>query len=455
MSSRREAIRQEHGVVMVLVVFVTALLASLSLLLINHVTDEVHRSGQAVSESKAFQAAEAGVDDYIAKLLDDRLYYAHVVHPGEATRRDTPSGTLVSGGTSGVTWSYSLVWAYPNGFDHWRAVGNGYEYSLEITPPDAGSQVIKIVSTGRKLNSSTGQRTIEIRIRPSSLADFQRVVNGDVSWGVGATTNGKLYAAGTITHDGTAAADIYAEEQIVGSTTLTNGAIKYDSDSNPTIRTVIKNPINFSALLASLVDIQRASSVAGVYLDDATKAAWRLVFAADGTFTAQKCTKTSGNEVEDVAATCGTATSYNVPANGAVYTAQTAIVSGVVDGRVTVGSNDDIVVADNISYETIGDDVLGLVAKNDVWGAAYAPTNLTWRAGVIAQSGTWKGAGPNGTKNTMTWYGSSTTQDGGSWTMFNTRVYSYDTSLLYLPPPWFPVIEDAYTVILFRELPAN
>jgi hypothetical protein len=39
--------------------------------------------------------------------------------------------------------------------------------------------------------------------------------------------------------------------------------------------------------------------------------------------------------------------------------------------------------------------------------------------------------------------------------MFNTRVYSYDTSLLYLPPPWFPVIEDAYTVILFRELPAN
>jgi hypothetical protein len=38
--------------------------------------------------------------------------------------------------------------------------------------------------------------------------------------------------------------------------------------------------------------------------------------------------------------------------------------------------------------------------------------------------------------------------------MFDPRVYSYDQDLLYLPPPWFPVIEDAYTIVLFRELPA-
>ena len=39
--------------------------------------------------------------------------------------------------------------------------------------------------------------------------------------------------------------------------------------------------------------------------------------------------------------------------------------------------------------------------------------------------------------------------------MFRTRVYQYDDSLLYLQPPWFPTVEDAYTVLLQRELTAR
>jgi Tfp pilus assembly protein PilX len=432
---------------MVLVVFVMALLTLLSVLLIDTVQSEGDRSAQAVRSDAAFQAAEAGVDDYIAKLIDDRLYYAHQVHAGEATRLDS-GGTQVAAGNA---WAYSLDWTYPNGSDTWRQLTNGYEYSLQITPPEAGSLSIRILSTGRKAGSDTDQRTIEVLVRPSSIADFQRVVNGNVGWGSTATTNGKLYANGTINHDGTARADVYAEVDVTGSTTFENGAQAYDSTN---IRTVIKNPVNFNALLASLVDIQRASQVAGVYLDDPSKSAWRLTFQSDGTFLVESCTPGGNPDPAVAVPVCGSATTYSVPSNGAVYTAQTAIVSGSVNGRVTVGSNDDIVIANNIDYVTTGDDVLGLVAKNDVLGAAYVPATLTWRAGVIAQSGTWKGAGPTGSKTLMVWQGSSTTQNGGNWVMFNARDYSYDESLLYLPPPWFPTIDDAYTVVLFRELPA-
>jgi hypothetical protein len=432
---------------MVLVVFVMALLTLLSVLLIDTTTSEGTRSSQAVRLDSSFQAAEAGIDDYISKLVDDRLYYAHQVHPGEATRRDA-GGSTVAGGNA---WPYSLVWTYPNGDDHWRQLVNGYEYSLQVTPPTAGELSIRILATGRKVGSTTDMRRIEVLVRPSSLADFQRVVNGNVSWGSTATTNGKLYAAGTIDHDGHAYADMYAENNVTGSVTLHNGAKKYDHTN---IRTVIKNPVNFNALLASLVDIQRASQVAGVYLDDPTKAAWRLIFQSNGTFTARSCTLNGGQNPEMAAPICGSTTTYNVPSNGAVYTAQTAVVSGAVNGRVTVGSNDDIVIADNISRVTAGDDVLGLVAKNDVLGATYTPYNLTWYASVIAQSGTWRGATADGSHGTMTWYGSSTTNLGGDWVMFQTRDYSYDPNLLYLPPPWFPVIEDAYTIVLFRELPA-
>ena len=32
------------------------------------------------------------------------------------------------------------------------------------------------------------------------------------------------------------------------------------------------------------------------------------------------------------------------------------------------------------------------------------------------------------------------------------RNYNYDTTLQWLPPPWFPVLDEAYTVSLFREV---
>jgi hypothetical protein len=147
-----------------------------------------------------------------------------------------------------------------------------------------------------------------------------------------------------------------------------------------------------------------------------------------------------------------------VPSNGAIYVTQNAIVSGVVKGRVTVASNDNIVIADNISYVQTGDDVLGLVAKNYVYVAWYVPDTLTWSASVLAQNGTWKGydgcCSPKKTR--MVFTGSSATDDGGSFTgMFTYRDYAYEPALQYLSPPWFPTIDDAYTVLFFREMPAT
>ena len=84
--------------------------------------------------------------------------------------------------------------------------------------------------------------------------------------------------------------------------------------------------------------------------------------------------------------------------------------------------------------------------------ASWVPTNLTWSAATIAQTGEWKSVGGSGTKGTMTFTGSTATALGGSMGMFDTRVYNYEPSLLYLQPPWFPLINDSLTTILFREL---
>jgi hypothetical protein len=453
----RPSIREEQGFAVVLVLCLAALLAILSVTLIGAVQNESTRSVHGVSRDASFQAAEAGVDDYVAKLVDDHLYYAHYVHAGEATRRDAGGATV----GHGTAWAGSLSWSYPLGKDAWRPLGNGYEYDLQIAAPTAGSPTVGIVSTGRPVGSTNTSdwRVVQTLIRPSSVSDFQMLAAADIAYGSTATTYGKIYAgidsAGnkhSVTHAGIAYADIYAENKVIGTPTMKNGAQKYDSTN---IRTVLKNPINFNDFLTSLVDIKRASQVGGVYLDTAGVDGWTLTFQANGTFLAQPCTKKSGQDIAAAAPVCGTATTYAVPSNGAIYSAQSVIVSGQVNGRVTVAANSNVVISNNITYVAPGDDVLGLVAANDMIVAQWSPTNLNWRAATIAQSGAWRSWSSDGSHGTMTFTGSTTTNLGGYMGLFATRVYQYDDTLLYLQPPWFPTVADAYTVTLTRELTAT
>jgi hypothetical protein len=463
--SIRRRLAQEQGFGMVLVVVVAATLTLISVILIEQVRSESTRSVHQVYGGTSFQAAEAGIDDYVSKLVDDRLYYLHYVHPGEATRQT--GATTVAAGSA---WTGVQTWTYPNGKDTWRKVPDGclasdpqcYEYNIRVFPPDATSKYVRLVAAGRKVGATSDVRVIESYIRPSSLADYYRVVDGNVSWGTGATTNGKIYANGNVDHDGIATADIFAEQQITGSVVMQNGAQRYDIDTNPNIRAKIKNPIDFTSFLTSFADIQRAAGLGGIYMNWASPAAWRVSFKNNGTVDIERCSQVSGQDVADVVPSCTGLQNFPVPANGAIYADQDVIVrnapsGGGVKGRVTVASNDDIIVADNITRVTVGQDVLGLVAKNNVYIAKYTPDPLTWDAGVIAQTGTWKARDwSSPLKSLMTFRGMSATADGGSFAgMFATRDYGYDDSFLWLPPPWFPVVEDAYTVLFFRELPSG
>jgi Tfp pilus assembly protein PilX len=443
-------VHRQDGFALVIVVLLTTVLAVLSVTLMALATNEQTRSGQNTRREAAYQAAEAGVEDYIAKMVDDRLYYLHQVHAAEATRQE-PGGTNVAAGTA---WNYGLNWTYPSGFNTWRALPNGYEYSLQITSPSALDPTLRILSTGRRTGTTNETRVVETKIRPSSLADFYRVVDGNVSWGAGATTNGKIYANGNIDHDGTAAANMYAQGQITGGYTLTSGATIYDDDTSPDIDSVM-NPINFSNFVTSFVDVKSAAQSGGRYFNDASKAAWKIVFKNNGTFDVQSCTKSGGLDVADQPPICGGVSNYPVPSNGAIYTDQTALVSGIVNGRVTVASTVDIVVGGDIDVVSDSDDVLGLAATTDVTIAEWVSSNMSWQCSVLAQNGTWQTYNQNGDHNNMIFRGSSATKNGGSLTMFQTRDYGYQPDLQYLPPPWFPTVEDAYTIVLFRELPGT
>ena len=189
----------------------------------------------------------------------------------------------------------------------------------------------------------------------------------------------------------------------------------------------------------------------GIYLNQAAATGWRITFSSAGTFTAASC---SGSNLQSAPTPTYTpATVHTVPSNGAIYTDVDAIVSGPVNGRVTVGSGQNIVVAGNIAPVTGGDDVIGLVAYSDLGVAAYAPNVLTWNAAILVETNTSRSTGASHRAGSvMTFTGSAATATGGSFDEYASRIYAYDPNLRFLPPPWFPSIDDTYTTAFFREV---
>jgi Tfp pilus assembly protein PilX len=390
------------------------------------------------------------------------------------------------------------------------------QYLIQVYPPNTSltglAQVItRIDVTGRPYGSTdTSQwHTIETMIRPSSLTDFQAFLATSITYASGATTTGPIFVGedssgnpGNIVHNGTAMANLYAEGTVSGSTNLLNGAKKYDKNSSPTALCKLNNctPVPFSTFNSTISTVQGAAAGGGISLaaTDNTNAAlsgqspaysvdaWKLVFQANGTVLVSSCKlyKAGSPSVTYVdydgsnPPVCGTAVTKTVPAVGAIYSAVDVLVSGVVHGKVTIATPGDIIYGGNLTYVADGSDVIGLEAQGTIYIAQWAldsSGNITIYGAQLALNGPWT-ADPNcssgsnysdchassstctpSTACTMNFYGSSAlygqTSSAISMSgMFQARNYNYDNNLIFLPPPWFPTLGNAFTILVQREL---
>ena len=477
---RTRLLHDERGIALVYVMLVMMVMSGIAFVTLESVQHEQSMSYAQTNKQTAYQAAEAGLDDYLAKLKDNPQYYSQNVHFAESTRRDLPTSTNVAAATgctatskpAAPAWAYGTVlaaaaggspagdpeWSYPNGKDRWCQTANGYEYNLQVTPPTAANPTVTILATGRKTGETNTKnyRVIQDVLSPNSIVRYYRIINTSVTFANVTTTNGLVFANQNITHNGTATANLYAGGSITIAPSspgigLTNGAQKFPNQ--PTI--------NFGGFLASLTDISRAAGVnsPSTNFNDSTRDAWKLVFSSAGTFTAQACDDTGGaDDIALPATNCTALQTYNVPTNGAIYSPQDVIVSGTVKGRVTVASNSNIIVGGPLNPLTPGTDVVGLNSLNDVTLAQYvAPSgaDVTWNAAVIAQNGTWQDTG-SVTHDTLNFAGMAVTQNGGSFGTFpGGHNYGYDNNLMFLIPPWFPSLGNPWQSSVFRELPPS
>ena len=141
----------------------------------------------------------------------------------------------------------------------------------------------------------------------------------------------------------------------------------------------------------------------------------------------------------------------------------------VVDGRVTVGSSDKVMIGGNIAYETSGDDVLGLIARHDVVISALAVNlnqvvgnDLSIRAASIAVQGEWRtylplGIGLPGNlggllHDHLQYTGMQATRAGFDISQYQSMEFSYDDTLRELRPPYFPIFEGSWRSAYWREI---
>lgn len=251
MKRLRNALRRQEGMAMATVVMMIAVLTLLGVVLIDQVTAESNRAARSTVSDSVYQAAEAGVNDYIAKLTDDPQYYDHYVANGESTRAPVAGGTSVSPGgewTPGVAWTYPSLPAERGKTTWYSGAGSstridGYAYNLMVSPPVAAvgtnpaRAYLTVVSTGCRLasggttcDSSVLKRTVEVHLKQTTPADFAFMYGRTpTQWGQTATTYGRIYVSGStytdasghtitdpgdICHDGTAYGDLMAEGRV-------------------------------------------------------------------------------------------------------------------------------------------------------------------------------------------------------------------------------------------------
>jgi hypothetical protein len=478
---RRRDRRAQAGSSLISAIALTGILALLvvaGLSMAKSTTSQAAREGR---DDIALQAADAGINRYISRLVEDPRYYDHYIDPAEDPRIDQ-WGVVHQPGTA---WTAGVRWTYAGPPTTWVSLQDQRfgraAYSLRVSPPATGSDIVTVQSTAQVSQDTPVPvtRSIQSQIRPTSLADFQMISNATIRYGAGATTTGKIYSAVDVNHQGEAQAQVYAQRYICStSSSSCSGssrpssvfkAATYDSTTAPSFRDKFPTPIDFNQFTQARLDVKDAAVASGTYFNNGSVNAWLVQFLADGR--AKVFPVTSTSEPGRALGTIGCPTTYNVSGSVAMYFEQSVIVSdgttkpdscnsstgpraSILNGNVTIATKGNVYVGGNISYAAPGDDVLGLIAANEVVIAEYTPRNLTWRAATLAQAGQWRTNRntSDGLHDTMTYIGSQTTADGGYASMFNAREYQYDTTLQFRRPYMYPVLEGSWSTFYWREV---
>lgn len=420
-------------------------------------------SNRQVSSEQALYIAEAGIN----------YYKWHLAHDPN----DYQDGT-------GEERTYVHEYFDPQG----KLIGY---FELDITAPSAGSSVVTIQSTGWTKTHPSVKRTVRVQYGQPSFANYSFLSNSSSWYGSNITVNGQVHSNNGIRMDGTnlslvtSARNEYTCGSETGCSPPQNRPGVWGAGRDSGLWQYPVPQIDFNAISFDFVNMKTQAQNNGLYLGPSGAFGYHLVFNADGTFRVYRVTRTNyyrGYTPEDgcqdlyqiiVSETLiGT---YNVDQRPIVFAEDHLWVEGIIDGRVTVvaarfpidANSMNIWIRNNITYETYdGTDSFGLIAQNDIYFVRDLPNDFRIDGAFMAQSGKiirhgylllCGGGTDQSIKNSLTILGSIISYNKSYWNFgnplrsgFTTRTVTYDTNLLYFPPPYFPTTGE-YRFISWEE----
>lgn len=417
---------------------------------------------------QAFHIAEAGIN----------YYQWHLAH--YAT--DFQDGT----GAAPTTQANFTNACYPHDYiDKDTNIVLG-KYCLEITPPLVGSTVVTIRSTAYAESNPSIKRTITSRYGVPSLAKYAFLTHGDVWVGGSESISGEMHANGGIRFDGTGNAPItsakttYTCQTYHGCGPTTKAGIWGSAPQSTKNFWNFPVPnVDFSTMTADLATLKTSAQNAGRYLAPSAAQGYSIVFNSNSTYSVYRVTSLrshiTGTDVNGVAHSENldyqNRTLINtlaLPTNGIIYVEDRTWVEGTLNGRVMVAAArlpynastaPSIIIPNNLTYTAQdGTSSLGLLAQKDILVSYYAPSNLTVHGALIAQNGSaQRYYFPGNVKTSITLYGALASYGTWTWSWVNssgtvtsgyqTTTTTYDSNLLYSPPPSFPLTTEGYRQI--------
>ncbi len=475
-----------QGQILIQVLLLSTLAVVFLSVLTNLALHNIQTLTRAYHFEQAFQIAEAGIEYY-------RWHLAH--NPTDYT-----NGT-------GAPGPYTVPYTDKGGI----AIG---EFILDITPPLTGSTVITIRSTGKLYADPAAVRIIEVKLGIASLAKFAVVANDEMNFGPGTIAYGPIHSNGGIRFDGIAynvvssAVAQYNDPDHSGQDEfgvhthvdpidpLPPAAVPTRPDVFVAGRQFPVPAIDFDGIIADLAGIKADAQASGVYFGPSSAKGYEVVLKTDDTFDVYRVQnlipKPNGcsNEVADN--DWGTWSvnnttllgNYAIPANGLIFFEDDVWVRGQINTtRLTIGSarfpdnpgtRTNITINSDLLYSNYdGQDIIGLIAQNDINVGLYSEDNLRVDGALIAKSerigrpyyrapeGPQDFCGPEAFRSEITLFGMLATNEryGFKWSCggvycsgYATRTIVYDPNLLYSPPPGFPLTSDQLEVISWEEI---
>jgi hypothetical protein len=381
-----------------------------------------------------------------------------------------------------------------------------------ITAPDLGSTVVTVQSTGTLVSNPEVSRTILSRLAVPSFAKFAFVANDAMRFGEGTVVRGPVHSNGGVRFDGiaynvvTSSRENYDDPDHSGPNEFgvhTHLGVDdpfppADIPSRPDVfvagREFPVPAVDFAGITLDLAEMKAlAQEPAGQYIAASSGVGYHINIKINDTFDLYEvnslapvphwsCSNVAG---EDDWSTWSIGSesfvgNYPLPNNGVIFVEDHVWIEGTLDtaklvlgaGRFpeTPSTNRNIILHDDLQYTHYdGQDVMGLIAQQNIHVPLLSADNLKVDAAMISQNGrigrnyyrapSWgyTRCGSTAVRDTIEIHGmiGSAKRYGFAWsdgTGYANRLVDYDPELLFSPPPSFPLTSDAYETIWWEEV---